>query len=311
MYFDGSLKLGEAGAGVLFILPDGKQLKYILQILWQATNNEAEYEALIQGLRVAISLEIKRLLVYGDSAVVVNQVNKDWDCTKETMDAYCAEVRKLEKHFQGLEILHVLRDSNVVADILAKLGSDRAKVPPCVFVEELLVPFIKQPGEITPDTLAKLESGRAKVPPGVFVEELSTPSIKQPGEITPDTPTTSNQILVIAPAWTQVFIDYIKENKLLADKEEATWIVRRSKNYVLVGDKLYRRAASLGVLLKCITAEEGKEIHDEIRSGCCGNHAASRALVGKAFRSGFYWPTALKDAKELIRRCKGCQMFAR
>jgi ribonuclease HI len=66
MYFDGSLKLG-AGTGVLFISPDGKQLKYVLQILWQATNNEAKYEALIHGLCVAISLEIKRLLVYGDS----------------------------------------------------------------------------------------------------------------------------------------------------------------------------------------------------------------------------------------------------
>jgi hypothetical protein len=63
------------------------------------------------------------------------------------MDAYCAEVRKLEKNFQGLEILYVLRDSNVAADILAKLGSDRAKVPPGVFVEELSAPSIKQPGD--------------------------------------------------------------------------------------------------------------------------------------------------------------------
>ena len=73
MYFDGSLKLGGAGVGVLFISLDGKQLKYVLQILWQATNNEAEYEALIHGLRVAITLGIKRLLVYGDSVVVINQ----------------------------------------------------------------------------------------------------------------------------------------------------------------------------------------------------------------------------------------------
>jgi hypothetical protein len=65
------------------------------------------------------------------------------------MDAYCAEVRKLGKNFQGLEILHVLQDSNVAADVLTKLGLDRAKVPPGVFVEELLSPFIKQPGEIT------------------------------------------------------------------------------------------------------------------------------------------------------------------
>jgi ribonuclease HI len=109
MYFDGSLKLGEAGMGVLFISPEGKQLKYVLQILWQATNDEAEYEALIHGLRITTSLGIKWLLVYGNLAVVINQVNKDWDCTKDNMDAYCAEVQKLEKNFQGLEILHVLR----------------------------------------------------------------------------------------------------------------------------------------------------------------------------------------------------------
>jgi hypothetical protein len=64
------------------------------------------------------------------------------------MDAYYAIVRKLEKNFQGLEILHVLRDSNVAADILAKLGSDRVKVPPGVFIEELFAPSIKQPDEI-------------------------------------------------------------------------------------------------------------------------------------------------------------------
>jgi hypothetical protein len=70
------------------------------------------------------------------------------------MDAYCAKVHKLKKYFQGLEILHVLRDSNVAADMLAKLGSDRARVPPGVFIEELSAPSIKQPGEITPELLA-------------------------------------------------------------------------------------------------------------------------------------------------------------
>jgi hypothetical protein len=61
------------------------------------------------------------------------------------MDAYCAKVIKLEKNFDGLEFLYVQCDSNVAADVLAKLGSDRALVPPSVFVEELIVPSIKQP----------------------------------------------------------------------------------------------------------------------------------------------------------------------
>jgi predicted choloylglycine hydrolase len=117
--------------------------------------------------------------------------------------------------------------------------------------------------------------------------------------------------MVITRSWTQDFIDYIKENKLPNNREEATRIIRRSKNYVLVGNNLYRRAASLGVLFKCITREEEKVILEEIHSGCCGHHAASRTLVGKTFRTSFYWPIALKDAEELVRQCKGCQMFAR
>ena len=77
MYFDGSLKLGGGGAGVLFISPKGEQLKYVFQILFEVSNNEVEYESLLHGLRVAISLGIKRLLVYGDSLLVVQQVNKE------------------------------------------------------------------------------------------------------------------------------------------------------------------------------------------------------------------------------------------
>jgi ribonuclease HI len=76
MYFDGSLKLEGAGVGVLLISPTGEQLKYILQIFWKVSNNEVEYEALLHGLRLAASLGFKRLLVYGDSVVVINQVNK-------------------------------------------------------------------------------------------------------------------------------------------------------------------------------------------------------------------------------------------
>jgi ribonuclease HI len=143
MYFNGSLKLDGGSAGVLFISPRDEQLKYVLQILWEVSNNEAEYEALLHGLRLAISLGIKRLLVYGDSLLVIQQVNKEWDCNKETMDAYVQDVRKLENKFSGLEVHHVVREYNVSTDILSKLGSTCAQVPAGVFVQELKQPSIK------------------------------------------------------------------------------------------------------------------------------------------------------------------------
>jgi ribonuclease HI len=76
MYFNGLLKLGGGGAGVLFISPIGEQLNYIFQLLFEVSNNEAEYEALLHGLRLAVSLSIKRLLVYSDSLLVVQLVTK-------------------------------------------------------------------------------------------------------------------------------------------------------------------------------------------------------------------------------------------
>jgi ribonuclease HI len=86
MYFDGSLRLQGAGAGILFIALGGDQLKYALQLLFPASNNAAEYEALVHGLSIAISLGIKRLMVYGDSLVLISQVNKDWDCSTDSMN---------------------------------------------------------------------------------------------------------------------------------------------------------------------------------------------------------------------------------
>ena len=71
MYFDGALNRDGAGAGVLFISPKGEQLKYVLQLLFKATNNAAEYEALIHGLWIAVTLSVKHLLAYGDSKVVI------------------------------------------------------------------------------------------------------------------------------------------------------------------------------------------------------------------------------------------------
>jgi ribonuclease HI len=145
MYFDGSLKLGGGGAGVLFINPGGEQLKYVFQILFEVSNNKAEYEALLHGLRLVVSLGIKRLLIYGDSLLLIQQVNKEWDINKDTMDANVTEIRKLEKKFLGLEIHHVIRDNNVGADVLSKLGSDQANVPLGVFVHELHHPSIRAP----------------------------------------------------------------------------------------------------------------------------------------------------------------------
>jgi hypothetical protein len=73
---------------------------------------------------------------------------------------------------------------------------------------------------------------------------------------------------------------------------------------------LYRRGAA-GVLMKCIHSATGKQLLDEIHAGQCGVHAASRTLVGKAFRSDFYWPTTKSNAVELVQKCEACQLLSK
>jgi ribonuclease HI len=162
MYFDGALNLKGAGAGVLLISPQGEQLKYVLQIHYKASNNGAEYESLIHGLRIVVSLGIKRLLAFGDSKVIIEQVNKEWDYVKDTMDAYGAEIRKLEGHFERIEFQHVPRNNNIVTDVLSKLGSRRALVPTGVFVQDLRKPSVKL---LDPDNLDPPQHDQNPAPP--------------------------------------------------------------------------------------------------------------------------------------------------
>jgi ribonuclease HI len=261
-----------AGARILFTAHGGEHLRYALQLLFPAFNNAAEYEALIHGLNIAISLGIKRLMVYGDSLVVISQINKEWDCSSDSMGKYCTAVRKLEDRFEGLEFHHVERVRNTAADVLSKLGSSRTQVPPGVFVQEISHPSIS------------LDQA----------EECNT--LSQPESDSDD--------------WRKPIIKYIKNEEEPDDKNTTERIARQSAHYTPIGETLYIRGAS-GVLMKCILSATGKQLLDEVHAGQCGAHEASRTLVGKVFRSGFYWPTAKSDTAELVQRCEACQYLSK
>jgi hypothetical protein len=168
------------------------------------------------------------------------------------MNAYYAEVHKLEDHFEVLEFHHASRDNNMAADILSKLGSKRALVPAGVFVQDLRKPSIR--------LLSDLETSHSDIP--------------------------GSRDILMAEAeddWRLDFITYIMEKCVPEDKVEHEKIVRRSANYVVIGTELYRRSASNSVLMKCILRSEGLELLQEIHGGECGNHTASANLVGKVY----------------------------
>jgi ribonuclease HI len=198
------LKYGEC-TSILFITPGGEQLKYALQLMFPASNNAAEYEALVHGLSIVVSLGIKRLMVYDDSLVVISQVNKDWDCSTDSMNKYCAAVRKLEDKFKGLESHHVERDRNAAADALSKLGYSRAQVPPGVFIQE-----IQQPS--------------------VTTDQMEECHVLSQAEANPNN-------------WRESIIRYIRNEEEPDDKDAAERIARQLAHYTIIGGLLYRRGA--------------------------------------------------------------------
>jgi ribonuclease HI len=143
MYFDGSLMKTGAGAGLLFISPLGKHVRYVLRLHFLASNNVAEYEALVNGLHITVELEVQRLDARGDSQLVIDQVMKNSHCRDRKMEAYCDEVWRLEDKFYGLELNHVARRYNETADELAKIASGRTMVPPDVFSRDIYQPSVK------------------------------------------------------------------------------------------------------------------------------------------------------------------------
>jgi ribonuclease HI len=111
-----------AGVGLLFISPLGEHMSYAVRLHFPASNNMAEYEALLCGLRITIETGIKRLDVRGDSQLVINQVMKKAICHDDKMEAYCKAVWALEDKFYGIDLNHVPRWYNEEADELAKIA---------------------------------------------------------------------------------------------------------------------------------------------------------------------------------------------
>jgi ribonuclease HI/transposase InsO family protein len=294
MYFDGSLMKFGAGAGLLFISPLGKHVCYVLRLHFPASNNVAEYEALVNGLRIVVELGVRRLDVRGDSQLVIDQVMKNSHCCDRKMEAYCDEVRRLEDKFHGLELNHVARWYNETADELAKIASGRTTVPPNVFSRDIYQPSVKIDDMPEPEGT----SARPEAPSAAEGEAL-----RIEGERNGVVPNLN---------WQTPYLEYLLRGELPLDKAKARRLARRAKSFVLLGDEkeLYHRSPS-GILQRWISVAQGQELLQEIHPGACGHHAAPRALMGNALRQGFYRPTTVADATRIVRSYRGCQFYAR
>jgi ribonuclease HI len=149
MHFDGSKMLDGVGAGVVLTSPKGEKLQYVLQMHFCASNNVAEYEALVHGLKLAKEIGTRRVLCFRDSDLVVHQVSGEWDAKDANMASYRFYVQQLCGFFEGCEFHHVPRANSDEADRLSKIGSTRQSVPAGVSLEVIRKPSIKPSPEST------------------------------------------------------------------------------------------------------------------------------------------------------------------
>ena len=113
-----------------------------------------------------------------------------------------------------------------------------------------------------------------------------------------------------ASSWMDPIWDYLSNRILSSDPKEASKLRARSAKLVLLRGTLYKRGFSAS-LLKCIGKEDANYVLREVHECIYSNHIGARALVGKTLRKGYYWPTVLKDATKLFKKCRICQEHAK
>jgi ribonuclease HI len=226
MYFDGSKRIQGAGAGVVLISPHGDKLKYVLRTSFpQASNNKAEYEALLHGMKMAKACGATRLKIFGDSNLVVQQVMNRCDTINNNMMAYKNLYHHLEGTVNGCKFSHISRNSNEEASNLTNIGSQCLPVPSGVFWEEIAERSIKSG-----------KSSTTAADPGATSETV--------------------EVMMIEETWMRLYLAYMMNKQLPEDTVEAKRITRRSKAFVVLQGKLYKKSIT-GILQRCVTPQEG------------------------------------------------------
>ncbi|GAU49857.1 hypothetical protein TSUD_374390 [Trifolium subterraneum] len=123
LIFDGAVNVYGSGIGAIIVTPKGAHIPFTARLQFDCTNNIAEYEACIIGIEEAIDLRIKNIDIYGDLALVVNQIKGEWETRHAGLIPYRDYARRLLTFFNKVELHHIPRDENQMADALATLSS--------------------------------------------------------------------------------------------------------------------------------------------------------------------------------------------
>nr|XP_023895718.1 uncharacterized protein LOC112007578 [Quercus suber] len=241
VFVDGASSSQGVGAGIVIFSPEGIQLKHSFRLGFKASNNEAEYEALLAGLRTVLKLGARSVEIHSNSRLVVNQVQGSFEARDPRMKAYLCTTRMIISKFVSVRVSQVGRAQNRHVDSLATLASSSVEdVPQLIRVELIAEPSIQVPDEVT----IRVDN----------VDTFSSP----------------------APCWIDLIVVFLSENVVPDDEKEASKIHRTAPCYWLLADgRLYRRSFG-GPYLLCLPPEKVPEILAELHDGICGSHPAGQ-----------------------------------
>ncbi|KAL0395050.1 UNVERIFIED_CONTAM: hypothetical protein Slati_4471200 [Sesamum latifolium] len=123
LHVDGSSTAQSSGAGIVITTPQGEDLEFAIEFDFKTSNNEAEYEALVIGMRMAHETVARHHLAYSDSQLVVKQVEGTYEAKEESMIQYLQQITNLKIKFHHFQIIQIPREENAKADSLSKLAS--------------------------------------------------------------------------------------------------------------------------------------------------------------------------------------------
>ena len=280
IHYDGAWCHVGAGAAAIITSPISVKHKYAARLSFalesdRCTNNIAEYEAVILGLRKLKALGVTTCIIKTDSKVVGGQVEKDYSAKDPALLQYLSTVRSLEKQFKGFTLQHVDRARNEEADALAKAAT-RAEA----------------------------------LPSDVLYHVIGTPAARNPEGLQITTNAEGRRIvnLIMTEDWRAPITLFLQGYYHPGDVNEAKRLKHRSRDFTLIEGQLYKKGISQP-MLKCVTETEGLLILREVHSGTCGSHSGPRALAAKVIRQGFYWPAMICAANRVTRSCEACQKF--